>query len=172
MISTFNFEEIKEGYFRFYNQAVEKKHNRLPFYDIANWDTVLDPISKTIFSDIRDMGLQLYPIFPVDENAYLHFANPFKRVGIEIVFKNSSLKIIENKLKKLDNEGWTIYKTNSRDTNSPIEEFFRFKRKNTRIEFEDLDDDLKIAFAKKYFQENTHCLLYHIFYEHFQGALK
>lgn len=169
MVSKFNFEEIKERYKEFYAAAIERGDQYIPIYGVQSWDTVLNDVDLCIFQDIRILNLSLYPIFPISENSYLHFANPFKRIGIEIVYKNSPKSLIERKVELLKAQRWTIYTIESRDSYLAVEEFFRLKRLNDDIEFEELGYDLRLIFFEKYFKENANCLLYYIKMKYFEG---
>lgn len=137
-------------------------------YHIEDWNEKLNAVEKRTYHDIRAMGLQLYPIFPVSDDQYLHFANPFKMVGIEIVYKNSPAFLIERKTKLLEGLGWKIYTINSENTYHTIEEFFRMKRKDKALEWEGLDGGLASLFAEKYHTKNALCLLYYLCQTYFQ----
>lgn len=172
MEQRFNFDEIKRLYKQYYGEAVERGIHHLPYYEIQQWDQVLNKIDGRIFEDVRAMGIPLYPIFPVTEGTYLHFANPFCRVGIEIIYKSTPQALVERKVNLLKAEGWTIYTTNSQQTYYGIEEFFKLKRKNETIDFDDLPDETKYSFAKKYNTENAACLLYYLKVTYFMESSK
>lgn len=167
MIASFDFSEVKKKYQFYYNEAIRNKEYKLPFYEIQQWDKVLGPIELRMFEDIRYIGLELYPILPISEDQFLHFGNPFKKIGIEIDYTTSSKSIIEKKLKKLKEEDWTVYKADSRDTYYTASEFFRFKRKFENLEFEDLDYQTQFKFVERYKDRNSSCLLYYISFLHF-----
>lgn len=122
----------------------------------------MNNVERRAYHDLRALGIPLYPIFPYSDENYLHFANPFKLVGIEIVYKNSPLSLIERKTKLLACMGWTVFTINSENTYHTIEEFFRIRRKNKSFEWNDLDGELALRFAEKFHTKNAACLLYYL----------
>ncbi|RZK12933.1 MAG: hypothetical protein EOO46_01205 [Flavobacterium sp.] len=170
-MDSFDFQIVTERYAMYFSDALDKGQEKLPYYEIAQWDRILNPVELRIFHDIKFIGVPLYPRFPVADNTYLHFANPFKRVGIEIEFKNSSPQIINRKVLLLKSEGWTIFRVDSRNAYHIIEEFFRFKRKSKELEFDDLTDEQQYRFVEKYHEKNIQCLLYYLKYRYFSNIL-
>lgn len=167
MQGTFNLEEIKERYKYYYEDALLRNIKRLPIYEIQPWDQVLNKIEQRVFEDIRILGVPLYPIFPVAGNTYLHFGNPFEKIGIEIIYKNTPKVLIDRKILLLQALDWKVYTIASQHTYYPLEIFFRIKRKDKNLEFEDLEEDLRFAFYNKYREDNTSCLLNYILAVHF-----
>jgi len=167
MRDSFDFEQIKTRYKFYYEQAIQKKTDRLPFYEIQRWDKVLNKVASRIFEDIRVIGMPLYPIYPYTEHEYLHFANPFEKVGIEIIYKESPQDLINRKMLLLKSLGWTMYTIKSQDTYYTMEDFFSIKRKNKELNFSELDDEMQLIFFEKYHKENASCLLYHMQAVHF-----
>jgi hypothetical protein len=166
-MSKFDFEQIKERYKKYYREAIRQGRRTLPYYEIQPWDQVLNEVESRAFEDIRYFGIPLYPVFPIDEDRYLHFANPFQQIGIEIVYKNSSQSLVTRKVEFLKAEGWTIYTITSKAIYHTIEEFFRIKRKRKDIEWENLSNDMQFNFVKKYHKENAVCLFLFIQWQHF-----
>ena len=161
-MSSPNLEEIRGMYDKYLQEAHDSRKAKLPYYEIALWDKVLNAVELRMFDDIKFIGLPLYPIFPILENNYLHFANPFRRVGIEIMFKNSPQTLVDRKVALLEAEGWTIYTIKSQSSYHLIEEFFRFKRKRKDVEYEELSFEEQFQFVQKYHRENAQCLLYYL----------
>lgn len=78
----------------------------------------LTPIERNVWSEIRAFGLPMYMQFPVLD-FFLDFADPVKKIGIEADGK----KFHENtqiedaiRQKKLEDEGWKIYRITGVDT--------------------------------------------------------
>jgi len=158
MIS-FDFNTIKEIYDSYLIQPRVIEDQRMPV-SIAPWDEILNPVEFRIYEDTRYIGLPLHPRFPVYDQTYLHFANPFKKIGIEILFKHSSPDIVYRKRRFLEAGGWMIHVVRSQNTYYTIEEYFRFKRKQRDMEFEDLTYEQRLRFAKKYKEKNVASLLH------------
>jgi hypothetical protein len=163
----FDIVELRKKYSASWHEAVANRRFILS-YHIEQWSDKLNEVERRTYHDIRALGLQLYPMFPVSDDQYLHFANPFKMVGIEIVYKNSPAFLIERKTRLLEGLGWKIYLINSENTYHTIEEFFRIKRKDKALEWEELDGELASLFAEKYHTKNASCLLYYLQQKYFQ----
>ena len=101
MVSQFYFEEIKKRYKVWFRRAIREQHYTLPYYEIQSWDKMLNAVAHNIFDDIKCLGVPLYPVYPISEFDYIHFGNPFIKIGIEIAYKNSSREKIDRKLKRL-----------------------------------------------------------------------
>ncbi|TMI63659.1 MAG: hypothetical protein E6H07_12865 [Bacteroidetes bacterium] len=168
MDTRFDIAELRKNYSASWYEAVNSGRFILS-YHIDDWNQKLNAVEKRTYHDIRFIGLQLYPIFPVSDDQYLHFANPFKMVGIEIVYKNSPELLIERKTKLLEGLGWKIYTINSENTYHTIEEFFRIKRKDKSLEWEELDGELASLFSEKYHTKSAPCLLYYLQQKYFEN---
>jgi len=168
MTHRYNLPEIEEGYTCFFQKALENKEDHLPYYEIQPWDQTLAPIELEVFREIRGTGLRLYPIFPVAPGTFLHFANPFLRIGIEIVFKNTPPTLLNRKRLLLKSQRWVIYTIPSQCCDLSIEEFFKSRRTRDNVEFEDLSHLHQLQFFEKFHRENITCLLEYIRYKHFE----
>lgn len=168
MDQRFDIPEIWRRYSASYIDAVNSGRFLLSYHDVEDWNTKLNEVEKRTYYDLRAFGIALYPIFPYSDANYLHFANPFKMVGIEIIYKNSPLTLIENKTKLLAGMGWTVYTINSENTYHTIEEFFRIRRKDKTLEWVELDGDLAFRFAEKFHKQNAPCLLYYLQHKYFR----
>lgn len=168
MQSTHNWKDVVSGYYKSYTEAIENNRKTLPYSDIQDWTNVLDPVALRIYQDIRVFGLLLYPIFPVTDSQFLHFANPFNMVGIEIVYKNSSRTTIDRKLEFLRGAGWTVYETISQKSYYTIDDYYEFIAGKDKI-FDYLEYDDQMEFIEKHKERNTACLLKFIYQKHFTG---
>jgi len=164
----YNLPAIEEAYTYFFQKALENKEDHLPYYEIQAWDQILGPIELEVFKETRATGLRLYPIFPVAPGTFLHFANPFLRIGIEIVFKNTHPGTLDRKRLLLKSQKWTIYTIPSSCCHLSIEEFFKTQRTKDNVEFEDLSRHHQLQFVEKFHRENVTCLLEYIRYKHFE----
>lgn len=75
---TIYFSELnaaKENYLKFW----KPRSDPYSFYD---WNTIFTPIEKNLWSDIRAMGLPMYPQYPVGPY-FADFADPVKKIIIE-----------------------------------------------------------------------------------------
>jgi hypothetical protein len=170
MDQRYNLAEIEEGYRYFYQEALKNGENSLPYYSIHPWDQTLGPTERHVFHDIRSLGLRLYPIFPVAPGTFLHFADPFQRLGVEIAFKDTPKNLLARKQQLLKAQRWTLYVIDSQHCKLTIEEFFRTKRTSETVEFEDLSRVHQLRFFEKFRLENSTCLLEYIKYAHFERA--
>ena len=168
MQSTFNLEVILGQYSKYYAEALKTRVYKLPYYEVQEWDKVLDPVALHIFEDIKIIGIPLYPIFPVAENQYLHFANPFNRVGIEIVYKNSDKNIIHRKLELLRSQGWTVYESISTKSHYTFEDFYSYIT-GKELAFEESEDGEIMEFLEKFKDKNAGCLLQYMKAVHFNS---
>jgi len=171
MPNKYDLPEIRRRYKELQEEA-ERNGRLFLSYDVENWIDKLNEVEKRIFQDLRVLGLPLYPIFPYSDDQYMHFANPFKKIGIEIIFKNSPTELIQRKVKLLESAGWTVYTINSENTYYPIEDFFQMRRKDGATEWEDLDGDQAFRFAEKYKSENAPSLLYYLRQRYFDRVVE
>jgi len=167
MISRFNFDEVKKRYKLWYRLAIREEHYILPFYEIQSWDKILDPVAHNIFDDIKCLGIPLYPVYPISEYDYIHYGNPFIKVGIEIVYKNSSKERINRKIKQLQSKGWTVYETDSRKAHFTFREYHEFALKGKPVQFDDMESDEQSKFIEHHKDHNTGCLLEYVKDKHF-----
>ncbi len=158
-----NLKEISEAYRVWLENVINTKDPRIHIYDIADWPNILGPRALMVFDDIRGIGLPLYPIYPIDENEYLEFANPFLKVGIEHVYNNSPEEKVAKKIELLEKKGWTIFPIKSQKTYYTFEQFCHFKLVEEGLgRYEDLDNNEKEKFLEDYKFSNTACLLYYL----------
>lgn len=80
-------------------------------YKFSDWFEWLTPIERNVWSDIRYLGLPFYPQFPVGKY-FLDFADPFKKIALEIDGKVHLDAEVKEKDKHkdtyLEKNGWTV----------------------------------------------------------------
>ena len=124
-----------------------------------------------MFSDARSIGIALYPYYPVS-GRFLHLGNPFKKVGIEIIYKKEAASDKKFRWEAFQKAGWTIYSIESVDTLLPINDLYsRVKTKyGNEGHFEDLSDEEDYNnFINDHKETNGECLLYYIREKHFSS---
>jgi len=168
MRSTFNFSEVIDKYRYYFLEAEKTGVNKLPYYEIQQWDKKLNEVELRIFHDIKYIGVLLYPIFPISETQYLHFANPFIKVGIEIVYKNSPKSLIKRKLEILRSQGWTVYEIESTKTYHTFNEYCNYKK----VDFDELNDVEQFEFYQSNKERNDYCLLEYMKAVHFGNGIE
>ena len=167
MVSQFYFEEIKKRYKVWFRRAIREQHYTLPYYEIQSWDKMLDAVAHNIFDDIKCLGVPLYPVYPISEFDYIHFGNPFIKIGIEIAYKNSSREKIDRKLKRLRSMGWTIYETDSRKAYFTFREYHEYVLKGKDVQFDGMELEDQSKFIEQHKDHNTGCLLEYVKDTHF-----
>jgi len=80
-------------------------------YSIYDWDKIWTPIERNAWRYIRFLGLPFYPQFPV-ENYFIDFADPVKKIGIEIDGRAFHQNMSKDKSRqdKLESLGWRIFR--------------------------------------------------------------
>jgi very-short-patch-repair endonuclease len=114
MKTTFNQEyfdalkQVKEAYKRHWNGR-----ERQDPYKFGPWFENLTTIERNVWNDIRYLGLPFYPQFPVNRY-YIDFANPFKKIAIEVDGKIHQEAEVAAKDERRDeylkSKGWAIYR--------------------------------------------------------------
>lgn len=54
---------------------------------LYDWPSVMSPVERIVWGDIRSLGLPFYPQFPVSKY-FLDFAEPVEKINIEVDGKN------------------------------------------------------------------------------------
>ena len=97
---------VKQSYKEKWNGSVRQDP-----YKFADWFEWLTPIERNVWNDIRYLGLPFYPQFPVGKYS-LDFADPFKKIALEIDGKIHLEKEVKEKDDKKDEylkeNGWTV----------------------------------------------------------------
>lgn len=94
-------EEIRNSY-----KNWEPRSNPYRYYD---WSNIFTPIENNVWADIRYVGLPMYPQYPVGPY-FLDFADPVKKIGIEVDGKEFHLDIEKDTARQteLERMGWKI----------------------------------------------------------------
>jgi very-short-patch-repair endonuclease len=81
------------------------------------WSAIFTPIEWNVWSDIRHLGLPMYPQFPVGPY-FLDFADPVKKLGIEVDSRRYHEDREKDRLREqhLELQGWTIIRITGRQT--------------------------------------------------------
>lgn len=77
---------------------------------ILDWVSIFTPIEAYAWGTIRDLGLPLYPQFPV-EGVFVDFGDPVKRIAVECDGKdyhNEERDFIRDQM--LSDAGWTVFR--------------------------------------------------------------
>lgn len=95
---------IKQNYTDLFQERIDP-------YAIYDWWKIFTPIEKLVWQDIRFVGIPMYPQYPVD-NYFIDFADPIKKIGIEVDGKEFHQDVEKDELrqKQLENRGWKIYR--------------------------------------------------------------
>ncbi len=101
---------IKDRYERLWKPRIDP-------YAIYDWIMIFTPIEYNVWSDIRSIGVPLYPQFPVGKY-WIDFADPIKKIGIEVNGKihNQTTDRDTKRLKELACNGYTIFNISGKDT--------------------------------------------------------
>lgn len=116
--------EIRELY-KDFNPITEDGFRISPYSLGIDWMGIFTPIEDNVWSEIRYLGLPLYPQFPVG-NYFIDFADPVRKIGIEV----DSVQWHKNHQKDQEREinlkkmGWDIYRIKS------------YQTKKSRVDFE------------------------------------
>lgn len=160
MESNLNLEEIRKRYEYYFQKAMINRDYTLPCYEIQYWDQVLNPVAKRVFEDIRCMGLSLYPYYPISGYGFIPFANPFIKVGLEIIYKHTDVEVLKRKVSFLESVGWEMYLTKSQKSYYTFNEHCDFKLKPKT--YDDLSEEEQDEFLIANKDANTGCLLTYI----------
>ena len=96
-------KNIRESY-----KSWEPRSDPYAFY---NWDSIFSPIERLVWIEIRNLGLNFYPQFPV-LSYFVDFADPIKKIAIELDGKeyHQDLQKDMRRQNEIENDGWTIYR--------------------------------------------------------------
>lgn len=78
-------------------------------YQYGDWISLFSPIENNVWSDIRYLGLPMYPQYPVGKY-FIDFADPIKKIGIEVDGKEFHQDIEKDEFhqSELEKLGWEI----------------------------------------------------------------
>lgn len=168
MESHHNIELLRRLYSEAYSKSINEKNYKLPTY-LEDWRETMNEIEFKFYSDIKSIGVRLYPYYPVD-SIIVDFANPFVKVAVIIIYKKSNTKSIEERIKTLQKAEWTVYTLESRAVTYSAKELFNKKNPNAGLDFEDLDRETFLDFVTRFSGSNSECLLYAIRERHFDKS--
>ncbi|OHD17913.1 MAG: hypothetical protein A2086_16240 [Spirochaetes bacterium GWD1_27_9] len=163
MIDKLNLDFIKETYLKEYEIAIETEKYILDPY-IIDWKEYLPEIDFKLYEDIRRIGVHLYPKYPVSNNYFLSFGNPFLRIGIDIV--KGDISLYNHRLKEIKSKGWTVFRLFSHQINIDAQSFFESKTDYSCL-LNDLDFEEWKNFIFKNHQMNAECLIEYLKIEYF-----
>jgi very-short-patch-repair endonuclease len=166
MESHHDIEALRKIYFKAYETAMKEKNYKLPTYP-EDWKATLNEIEFKFYSDIKSIGVLLYPYYPV-ENIVVDFANPFEKIAVVIQYKKSDIVKQEDKIKYLNQMGWTIYKMESKSVAYSAEELFNKTKNDKSLYLYELDRKTFVEFVNRNANINSECLLYSILEKHFK----
>mgnify|MGYP001613389099 CR=1 FL=1 len=110
-------QHIRQMY-RDWMPKLEKDYSRHDPY-AGGWINLIrfTPIEKNVWADIRFIGLPFLPQFPVGP-FFIDFADPFKKIGIEVDGKQWHENKAKDDLRQrwLEERGWEIYRILGRQT--------------------------------------------------------
>lgn len=89
MESHHDIEQLRRLYSEAYSTAIKERNHKLPTY-LEDWKKTLNEIEYKFYSDIKSIGVRLYPYYPLD-NTIIDFANPFVKVAVIIRYKNLTI---------------------------------------------------------------------------------
>lgn len=107
--------QVVKAYYKAHMPYLEKHNQQYPFTMYRayafDWSRIFTPIEFSAWQSIRIKGgLPLYPQFPVD-NYIIDFADPFKKIGLELdgkAYHDKEKDTIRDK--DLRSKGWNIYR--------------------------------------------------------------
>jgi very-short-patch-repair endonuclease len=73
---------IRETYQVSMSEIISQYPRYDPYFGFE-WSAIFTPIERNVWGDIRDLGLPMYPQFPVGPY-FIDFADPVKKLGIEV----------------------------------------------------------------------------------------
>lgn len=108
--------KIRKQYKLFHDEIMSGKGFD-PYAICHEWMHAFTPIENNVWSEIRFLGLRMYPQFPVI-NYFLDFADPIKKIGIEVDGKEWHLDKEKDLIRQRELEaiGWRIIRIAGKDT--------------------------------------------------------
>jgi hypothetical protein len=160
-------DTIKAAYEFNYNKAIRLGLSSIEPY-LLDWASILNTPHLAVFNDARSIGVPLYPYYPIG-NRFIHLGNPFKKIGIEIIYKGDSADDKKERWDSFKQDGWTIYSIKSSDTFFTINDLYQQVKDlyGDEEELGSLNDDDYNNFINEYKEKNSECLMYYIRAKHF-----
>lgn len=129
----------------------------------TDWVSVFTPIEMDAWQSIRGYGVPLYPQFPV-LNFFIDFANPVKRIGIEM---DGAQWHDEEKDRRRDlallEEGWTIFRVPGRQAYTRFTDPFD--------NFIDMTEEERARNLENWFMNSSDGVIYAIKEVYFSGRI-
>ncbi|MEQ9405096.1 MAG: hypothetical protein RIM99_16010 [Cyclobacteriaceae bacterium] len=157
-------EQLRRLYLQGYQEALERGNHKLPTY-LEDWKETMNEIEFKFYSDIKSIGVMLYPYYPV-EDIFVDFANPFVQVAVLIQYKKSNVETLNRKVEYLEEDGWTVYKIPSKAVSFSAEDLHKRTNPNSSS-LDELEREDFINFMNDHSEQNSECLLYSIQEKHF-----
>lgn len=161
-----NLERLKTMYLQEYEDAFRSGKHKLDPY-LEDWRETLNEIEFKFYSDIKSIGVFLYPYYPVNK-IFADFANPFEQIAVIIRYKKSDENTIREKSSYLKKCGWIVYIMESKAVTYSAEDLFKRKYPNSTMNLTELEPDDFLNFVNRYSTINSECLLYSIKAKHFE----
>lgn len=163
MTPAHDFESIKQQYFLSYDKALRSGIHQLPF-NVEEWQHTLSEVQLKVYNDIKSIGTYLYPLYPIGDY-FIDFGNPFKKIGIELLYKEREREERLACIEYFKSFGWTVYVLESKYIEPSAEELYN--RLNPDAIQTLYEDDNMFEFVKDQKEVNSECLIYYIKHKHF-----
>lgn len=161
-----NLERLRELYLKKYEEALETGTLKLPTY-LEDWKETMNDIEFKFYSDLKSIGVLLYPYYPVDK-IFVDFANPFAKVAVIIQYKKSNENSIIEKANYLKQNDWTVYIMPSKAVAFSAEDLYKNTYPSASLSFDELESEDFLDFVNLYAEVNSECLVYMIQEKHFR----
>lgn len=98
----------------------------------------------------------MYPYYPADD-LFIDFANPFHKFALLIKYKNTKVLELESKIEYLEARKWNVFVLESKSVTHSALSIFEFENLGDQTDFEEMTDDQRTDFFKKYSLVNSEC---------------
>lgn len=119
--SSFEKWDYIASYYKANNEEIMKRKGNQYTIDPygIDWIKIFTPIEYQVWSEIRTLGLPLYPQYPVD-GVFVDFGDPVKRIAFECDGKDWHTPDKDYaRDAKLNSIGWTVFRSSGRECNKP-----------------------------------------------------
>lgn len=130
------------------------------FYD---WMTIMTPIEKLVWHDIRTLGLPLYPQVPVGKY-YVDFGDPVNKLGIEVdgAKWHADSERDKNRQRDIEGMGWEIIRIPGYAAHKMKEDFIDPNDEYMREDYTNL--------YEKYLSDSSEGILLSLIKTHYSAA--
>lgn len=149
--ATENYQKISFGTRNLIRESYKDWQPRSSPYMYFDWPQIFSPIESLVWNDIRGVGIPFYPQWPV-LNYFLDFADPIKKIGIEVDGKEFHQNVEKDmkRQKEIEDEGWIIIRI--RGWQAHMKEEFEFDEYKGELKVDNLfDSEGVIRRIKDYF---------------------